>query len=70
MQVNEICKQTGLTKKAVEYYQLKGLISPEVNENGYRKFSDSDLSRLKEIALLRKLDLSTDPYSICRTHSS
>ena len=60
MQLNEICKQTGLTKKAVEYYQLKGLVSPKVNENGYREFSDSDLSRLKEIALLRKLDLSTD----------
>lgn len=60
MQVNEICRQTGLTKKAVEYYQLKGLVAPKVNENGYRKFSDSDLSRLNEIALLRKLELSTD----------
>jgi len=60
MQVNEICKQTGLTKKAVEYYQLKGLVSPKINQNGYREFSDSDLSRLKEIALLRKLDLSTN----------
>ncbi|NBJ15233.1 MAG: MerR family transcriptional regulator [Dehalobacter sp. 4CP] len=60
MQLNEICKQTGLTKKAVEYYQLKGLVSPKVNENGYREFSDSDLSRLKEIALFRKLELCTD----------
>jgi len=60
MQVNEICNQTGLTKKAIEYYQLKGLVAPKVNENGYREFSDSDLSRLVEIALLRKLDLSTD----------
>lgn len=60
MQINEICKETGLTKKAVEYYQQKGLVSPKVNENGYREFSDSDLFSLKEIALLRKLDLTTD----------
>ena len=60
MLVNEICKQTGLTKKAVEYYELKGLVSPKVNENGYREFSDSDLSRLKEIALFRKLELCTN----------
>lgn len=60
MQINEICKQTGLTKKAVEYYQLRALVSPKINESGYREFSDSDLSSLKEIALLRKLDLSTD----------
>lgn len=60
MQVHEVCKQTGLTKKAVEYYQIKGLVFPETNENGYREFSESDLARLKEIALLRKLDLTTD----------
>jgi len=60
MQVNEICKQTGLTKKAIEYYQLKGLVSPKISKNGYREFSDLDLDCLKEIALLRKLDLSTD----------
>lgn len=60
MQVNEICRQTGLTKKAVEYYRLKGLVAPKVKENGYREFSDSDLSRLNETALLRKLEFSTD----------
>lgn len=60
MHVNDICKQTGLTKKAVAYYQLKGLVAPKVNANGYREYSDSDLSRLKEIALFRKLDLNVD----------
>ncbi len=60
MQVSEVCKQTGLTKKAIEYYQSKGLISPKVSDNGYREFSDSDVSRLQEIALLRRLDLGTD----------
>lgn len=60
MQVNEICKLTGLTKKAIAYYQSKGFVSPEISENGYRTFSDSDLSILKEIALLRKLGLNTE----------
>jgi len=32
MQINEICKQTGLTKKAIEYYQSKGLVSPIIKE--------------------------------------
>lgn len=60
MQVNEVCKQTGLTKKAIEYYQNKGLISPIIKENGYREFTDDNLEQLKMIALLRRLDLSTD----------
>lgn len=60
MRVNEICRRTGLTKKAIAYYQSKGLVSPEISENGYRIFSDADMSILKEIALLRKLDLNTE----------
>ncbi len=60
MQINEICTQTGLTKKAIEYYQSKGLVTPIAKENGYREFTDNDLEQLQTIALLRKLDLSTD----------
>lgn len=60
MQINEICKQSGLTKKAIEYYQSKGLVSPITKENGYREFTDDNLEQLKTIALLRKLDLTTD----------
>ncbi len=60
MQINEVCKQTGLTKKAIEYYQCKGLVSPITKENGYREFTDDDLEQLKMIALLRKLDLTID----------
>lgn len=60
MQINEICKQTGLTKKAVEYYQDKGLVSPVTKENGYREFKEDDLRNLNTIALLRRLGLNID----------
>ena len=45
-------------KKAVEYYMGQGLISPAVQENGYRNFSDEDVERLKKISVLRSLGLS------------
>lgn len=60
MKINEVCKLTGLTKKAIEYYQIKKLISPIVGENGYRDFTEEDVERLKTIAILKKLDLSID----------
>ncbi|MBH1939962.1 MerR family transcriptional regulator [Mobilitalea sibirica] len=60
MQIHEMCHKTGLTKKAIEYYQVKGLISPKIYENGYREFSDKDLSILNEVAMLRKLDLGIE----------
>lgn len=58
MLINEVCKECKLTKKAIEYYEEQGLIHPQVLENGYRDFSDSEIARLKKIAILRKLGLS------------
>ncbi len=60
MQINELCKKTGLTKKAIEYYQSKGLVNPKVLENGYRKFSYEDVKQVQEIATFRKLGLSVN----------
>ena len=58
MLINEVCKQCGLTKKAVAYYVEQGLIYPASAENGYRIFSEDDAARLSKVAMLRELGLS------------
>ena len=58
MLINEVCKQSGLTKKAVAYYVEQGLIYPASAENGYRLFSEDDAARLSKVAILRELGLS------------
>lgn len=58
MLINEVCKECKLTKKAIEYYEEQRLVQPQVLENGYRDFSDSEIEQLKKIAILRKLGLS------------
>lgn len=58
MLINEVCKECRLTKKAIEYYEEQRLVQPQVLENGYRDFSDSEIEQLKKIAVLRKLGLS------------
>lgn len=60
MHINEVVKQTGLTKKAVAYYTSQGLVCPDVLPNGYRDFSDLDMKRLDQIRVLRKLGLGLD----------
>ncbi len=60
MLINQVSKATGLTKKAIEYYTLEGLISPLVLDNGYRDFSENDIEVLNKISVLRKLDISVD----------
>ena len=55
---NEIQNKTGLTRKAIEYYEEKGLINPKKTENGYRDYSDNDLEVLIKVSLFRKLGIS------------
>lgn len=58
MLINEIAKRCNITKKAVQYYVEQELLFPEILENGYRDFKESDVEKLKRIVLYRKLDLS------------
>lgn len=58
MLINEVSNLTGLTKKAISYYEKQGLINPKKNNNGYREYSDKHIALLNEISLYRKLDIS------------
>lgn len=58
MFINEACKECGLTKKAIEYYVKQGLIQPQVSDNGYRIFTDKDIALMKEVSMLRKLNIN------------
>ncbi|WP_455542418.1 MerR family transcriptional regulator [Intestinibacter sp.] len=60
MLIKDVCLQADVTKKAVEYYIEKKLITPTVLENGYREFDKEDCIKLKKISMFRKLGLSID----------
>lgn len=59
MKINEATKETGLTKKAIYYYEEVGLIAPQKNaENNYRIYTKDDIEKLISIRTLRELDFS------------
>lgn len=58
MLLNEIAKETGMTKRAVKYYEEKGLLSVHKDGNGYRNYSPQDVETLKKISVYRKLGIS------------
>lgn len=58
MLIREAAKESGLTKKAIEYYGEHRLVIPQTLENGYRDFSNEDVEKLKKISLYRKLGLN------------
>lgn len=58
MKISEVCSVTGLTKKAVNYYQQQGIIDPNIDESGYRDFDEADIRKLKYVSVFRSLGLS------------
>ncbi len=57
----EMAKLCGITVRAVQYYDGRGILSPSaLSEGGRRLYSDDDLKRLKIICFLRELGLSID----------
>lgn len=62
---NEIQNKTGLTRKAIEYYEEKGFIKHLKSENGYRDYSEEDMKILSKISLFRKVGLSISEIKEC-----
>ena len=58
MKINEVEQRVDITKKNIRFYEQQGLLSPKRNmENGYRDYSEEDVTELKKIKMLRKLSL-------------
>lgn len=60
MLVNEILKEVGMTRRAIKYYEEKGLLSIKKGTNGYRNYTDEDVKVLKKISVYRKLGISIE----------
>jgi len=65
MKISEVSKITGLTKKAIRYYECKGLISEDdYDKSGYKDYCEETIEQLHQIAFLRNLDMSVSEISL------
>ena len=62
MLLNEIIKEVGMTKRAVKYYEEKGLLSVDKDSNGYRNYSMQDVKTLKKFRYIESLGLVLKIY--------
>lgn len=61
MRIGEIAEKTGLSISNIRFYEKKGLIGPNREEDSkYRNYTEADLERLKLIILYRKMDISVE----------
>ena len=52
MNISDVAKKTGLTSKAIRFYEEKGLVTPPLrSENGYRSYAQKHID---ELTLLRQ----------------
>ena len=58
MQINEVTQQVDLSKRAIKYYEEQGLLTVKKDSNGYRNYTEKNLTTLKEIAVYRKLGIN------------
>lgn len=57
MRLNEVIKQVDLSKRAIKFYEEKGLLKTKRDSNDYRNYTDKDISLLKEISSYRKMGI-------------
>ena len=59
----------GISKKNIRFYEQEGLLSPSRSANGYRDYTEEDVTVLQQIKLLRKLDIPIEEIRRLQTGS-
>lgn len=57
MQIKHVEELVGITRKNIRFYEEQGLLSPRRADNGYREYHEEEITRLKQIKILRKLSI-------------
>lgn len=57
-QTEAFAKLTGVSARTLRYYHERGLLVPQLAENGYREYTSADADRLQLILLYRSLEFT------------
>ena len=59
MRIGELARQTGVSVRALRYYEQHGLLAPARRPSGYRVYSEEDVAAVRRIRILLAAGLST-----------
>lgn len=60
MRIGELARRTGVSVRALRYYEEQSLLEPRRGPNGYRYFSETDVERVAQIQLLYAAGLNSE----------
>ncbi|MDI3477234.1 MAG: MerR family transcriptional regulator, repressor of the yfmOP operon [Thermoanaerobacterium sp.] len=52
--IEDVSIKTGLTKRAIRYYEDLNLIAPKRTDSGYRLYTDEDIDKIQKIISLKE----------------
>ena len=58
MRIGELSRRTGVSVRALRYYDQRELLTPQRGPNDYREYEESSVDRVKEIRALLGLGFS------------
>lgn len=63
MKIGEVAAKTGITNRAIRYYEELNLIKSNRRSNNYREYDKDSIDKLKFVVRARKLGFSIDECS-------
>ncbi|RNL28602.1 MerR family transcriptional regulator, partial [Xanthomonas vasicola] len=61
MNISTVAKKTGLTSKAIRFYEEKGVVTPPLRgDNGYRHYNSHHLDELNLLRQARQVGFTLD----------
>lgn len=63
MRIGELAERTGVPQRMLRYYEQQGLLAPRRGDNGYRRYIEQDIARVRQV---RSLISSGMPTRIIR----
>lgn len=63
MSIGDLAERTGLAVSAIRFYETKGLVTPERNTGGQRRYLRSDIRRLSFVQVSQQLGFSIEEIS-------
>ncbi|NGO72149.1 MerR family transcriptional regulator [Streptomyces boncukensis] len=59
MRIGELARRTGVTTRALRYYEEQGLLAPERSDSGQRRYAEAAVDRVRVIRELLSAGLSS-----------
>ncbi|MFR5733745.1 MAG: MerR family transcriptional regulator [Clostridium sp.] len=68
--IGDVANLMGMSRDTLRHYEKRGLLTARKAANGYRYYTEADISRFISILYQRKMDIGLDDIATCGTSTA